>query len=109
MNQQIPPAISAADLYGVFQTNIAEAKQLYIGQNLVVSGIIAYIGPDMYGLPSIELSDSSTKRSQTLFVFRSGFPKDIVLERGMLITISGECIDVMPDGMVVIKKCEIEK
>ena len=53
MNQEIE-RIEAKDLYDAFKQN--NEKQ-YL-KRLEISGIATYVGPDVYALPSVELSES---------------------------------------------------
>lgn len=87
-----------------------ELFQLYQdGQNynmdiLTIDGPIRYVGPDMYGLPCIELGDTHNGHTRITCVFHDADLSDIP-DHGHA-TITGEC-QGFAYGMVIIKKAQI--
>ena len=96
--------IEAKALYDAFKQNNGEQ---YL-KTLEISGIVTYVGPDTYALPSVELSESEGGKSRVLCVlpFTDYFKltkvskTDRVVMRGNVLVFSDEY------DFVVVKKCE---
>ncbi len=103
MSQEIE-RIEAKTLYDAFKQN--NEKQ-YL-KTLEISGIATYVGPDVYALPSVELSESEGGKSRVLCVlpFTDYFKltkvskKDYVIMKGNVLGFADEY------DIVVVKKCE---
>ena len=94
--------VSARALY---EMDAAEAAKVYADKPVVVKGIAAKIGPNVYGLPSIELSDGLEGKTYVLCVLPYGdFFKLGDLKVGQELTISGEFRRGSVDGKSVLLK-----
>jgi hypothetical protein len=71
-----------------------------------VQGVVRYNGPDMFGLPSLELSDRVDGPCDVLCVFNNEGPIKSFPE-GSLVTIRSNYIDCAPDYGPTFKKCEV--
>ena len=94
-------------LYGNLGYNGTEKMIKYL-KTLEISGIVTYVGPDTYALPSVELSESEGGKSRVLCVlpFTDYFKltkvskTDRVVMRGNVLVFSDEY------DFVVVKKCQ---
>lgn len=93
----------------LYETDAAEAARTYADKPVVVKGIATYIGPDVYGLPSIELSDTPDGKSYVLCVLPfNDFFKLGDFKAGQELTVSGEFRRGSVDGkIVVLKQCVV--
>lgn len=100
-------------------TNVIEAKVLYNAfkqgkaeqykKKMRISGIATYVGPDVYALPSIELSETKDASGRVLCVLpfsdylklRKVSKKDRVVMEGNVLGFSDE------HDIVVVKQCKI--
>lgn len=97
--------IEAKELYDAFKNGNEEA---YKG-HCRISGIATYVGPDVYGLPSVELSETNTASGRVLCVLpftdylklRKVSKKDRVIMEGNVMGFADEY------DIVVVKRCEI--
>ena len=80
--------ISARALY---EMDAAEAAETYKGKPVVVKGFAVCVGPDVYSLPSVELSDEPDGKSYVLCVLPYG---DVFklgdFQKGQELTMTGE-------------------
>ena len=72
-----------------------------------MTGQISYIGADRYYRPSIEMGGNHYNGSQVVFIFASGYDKNVNVEKSQNVTISGECRGALQNGTVVIENCKI--
>ena len=100
-------------------TNVIEAKVLYNAfkqgkaeqykKRMRISGIATYVGPDVYALPSVELSETKDAPGRVLCVLpfsdylklRKVSKKDRVVMEGNVLGFSDEY------DIVVVKQCKI--
>ena len=100
-------------------TNVIEAKVLYNAfkqgkaeqykKKMRISGIATYVGPDVYALPSVELSETKDASGRVLCVLpfsdylklRKVSKKDRVVMEGNVLGFSDE------HDIVVVKQCKI--
>ena len=100
-------------------TNVIEAKVLYNAfkqgkaeqykKKMRISGIATYVGPDVYALPSVELSETKDASGRVLCVLpfsdylklRMVSKKDRVVMEGNVLGFSDE------HDIVVVKQCKI--
>jgi len=102
--------ISAYDLYSAFQKDKEEAKRVFSGKTITVRGIAVYVGPDVYALPSVELSDKKGGKDYVLCVLPfSDYLKLKNISKGENVAFSCECRGVTDEGLVVMKKCKSVK
>lgn len=101
------------------ETNKIEAKTLYDAfkqgngdqhkKKMTISGIATYVGPDVYALPSVELSETKDVSGRVLCVLpfsdylrlRKVSKKDRVVMEGNVLGFSDE------HDIVVVKQCKI--
>ena len=97
--------IEAKTLYNAFKQGKAEQYK----KRMRVSGIATYVGPDVYALPSVELSETSDVSGRVLCVLpfsdylklRKVSKKDRVVMEGNVLGFSDEY------DIVVVKQCAI--
>lgn len=101
--------MTAIELYDVFCKNDKETLKEYRMKTMIISGIAVKVGPDMYGLPSVELAGKEGDKCKVLCVLpftdylklRHVSKKDRVELRGEIRGYSDEY------DLVVVKQCEI--
>ncbi|MCR5270696.1 MAG: OB-fold putative lipoprotein [Prevotella sp.] len=98
---------SAADIHAAFVNDRNRAYKVFFSEHVEVSGEISYIGPDRYDRPSIEMGGNHYNGSQVVFIFTSGYDKNVTIEKNQNVTISGECRGALQNGTVVIENCKI--
>ena len=100
-----PSVVTALELYS---GDIEEWKETYAGQPVVVRGIATYVGPDQFGLPSVNLSDTAEGETYVLCVLPfSDFFKLGDVAVGQEATFSGELRGRVGDGFILLKNCTI--
>lgn len=101
--------ISIKELYDAFKTDEAAAKEKYAGKILTVKGFVTYTGPDVYALPSVELSEEKDGKARSLCVLPfSDYLKLRKVSKGEEAIIKGELRGFYEKGdQVLMKQCEI--
>ena len=102
--EQTNERVEAKTLYDAFKQ---KNEKQYL-KRIDISGIVTYVGPDVYALPSVELSESEGGKSRVLCVlpFLDFFKltkvskTDRVVMRGNVLGFADEY------DIVVVKKCE---
>ena len=97
--------IEAKVLYNAFKQGKAEQYK----KKMCISGIATYVGPDVYALPSVELSETKDASGRVLCVLpfsdylklRKVSKKDRVVMEGNVLGFSDE------HDIVVVKQCKI--
>lgn len=97
--------IEAKALYDVFKQGKGEQHK----KRMQISGIATYVGPDVYALPSVELSETKDASGRVLCVLPFGdylklrkvSKKDRVVMEGSVLGFSDE------HDIVVVKQCKI--
>ena len=97
--------IEAKALYDVFKQGKGEQHK----KRMQISGIATYVGPDVYALPSVELSETKEASGRVLCVLPFGdylklrkvSKKDRVVMEGSVLSFSDE------HDIVVVKQCKI--
>ena len=97
--------IEAKALYDVFKQGKGEQHK----KRMQISGIATYVGPDVYALPSVELSETKEASGRVLCVLPFGgylklrkvSKKDRVVMEGNVLGFSDE------HDIVVVKQCKI--
>ena len=97
--------LEAKQLYDAFKQNAAEP---YMGKQQI-TGIATYVGPDVYGLPSVELSESRDASGRVLCVLPfSDYLKLRKVKKGMTLTMEGNVLGFAEQyDIVVVKQCKI--
>ena len=90
-----------------YKKDPSKRQPTYTGENITVSGVVVYKGPDIHGLPSLELSDKVNGTSHVLCVFDSADSLNKI-SKGDDLTISGKFHIVSSDDMVVLKQSKIQ-
>lgn len=92
--------ISAYDLCSAFQKDAYS----YYGKDVIISGVVIRVGPDMYGLPSIELSDKPGGKMCVLCLLPTlDYLKLRKVSKGDEVKISGEARGLHNNDFVVVK------
>lgn len=60
--------ITAISLYDAYRDNTALAEETYGMKTMLISGIAVKVGPDVYGLPSVEVASKEDERCKVLCV-----------------------------------------
>ena len=99
-------AVGALELYN---GDPEEQKSAYADRPVVVKGIATYVGPDQFGLPAVNLSDSAEGKTYVLCVLPfNDFFKLGDVRVGQEITFSGELRGrAGEEGFIVLKQCRI--
>lgn len=104
MEQDRP--LPVKDIAQEFKENSDAARRRYSRKRLYIEGVVTYAGPDMFGLPSLELSDSAGGENAALCVFNEE-SSIRGLRVGDHVTILANFIDCVPEYGPTFKKCEI--
>ena len=100
--------VDVKEMYDELVADYDKAFPKYSEKRLTVTGIVSRIAPDVYGIPSLELSDSVDGRCYGLTVF---FTDDIYdkVKVGDKVTILGNILNIREPYGTTIKKCELLK
>ena len=98
-------SINAYNLLEEYKKDPSKRQPTYTGENIVVSGVVVYKGPDIHGLPSLELSDKANGTSYVLCVFDS-FDSINKISKGDNLTVSGKFHIISSNEMVVLKQSQ---
>lgn len=89
----------------LFRLTLEEIREKYGDGQLTVKGIAAEVGPDIFGLPSVTLSDAPDGTAHVLCVLPySDYFKLGNIEKGKEITMSGSPRGKTNEGVVVLKQ-----
>ncbi len=91
-----------------FSFKLREAEHQYLNKTVTVSGIVTYIGPDMYGLPSVELSEDVGVATQVICVF--AFANYLKLRKVTTLhqaVITGTVVGTFGENTIVMNECRI--
>lgn len=106
VSNSVPRVPSAIDLYNEFKADIPSMTDKYTGEKIEVSGIVVYTGSDVYGIPSIELSDTAGGKSYILCDVNS-FDQLSEVSVGDSVVMRGNFHVFGSDDWVVLKRSEI--
>lgn len=108
MTEQNKPVL-AKELYDAFKKDGAAAMKKYAGKTISLRGFVVYTGPDVYALPSVELSEAKNGRSRLLCVLPlSDYLKLRKVSKGDEVTVTGEVRAFYEKGdQVLLKNCVI--
>lgn len=103
--------IAVKDLYDAFKNDEAAAIEKYEKKTITIKGFVVYTGPDVYALPSVELSEKKGGKSRILCVLPfSDYLKLRKVSKGDEATITGEVRGFYEKGdQVLLKQCEIKE
>lgn len=100
----IAEPVSARELY---ELDFDEIKRKY-GDSVTVKGVAAEVGPDIFGLPSVTLSDAPGGTHYVLCVLPySDYMKLGDIEQGKEITMSGSPRGKTDAGVLVVKQSAV--
>lgn len=95
-------AIPAKELY---RLGIDEIRQKYGDGAITIRGVAVEVGPDMFGLPSVTLSDAPGGTPYVLCVLPYGdYLKMGDIEKDKEVTMSGSPRGKTDEGMLVVKQ-----
>ncbi|MDR2919028.1 MAG: OB-fold putative lipoprotein [Tannerella sp.] len=103
--------ITAKELYDEFKKDEAAATQKYGNKTITIKGFAVFVGPDVYALPSVELSEKKGGKSRILCVLPfSDYLKLRKVSKGDEPIITGEVRGFYEKGdQVLLKQCEIKE
>ena len=101
--------IAVKDLYDIFKKEDTETIEKYTGKTITLKGFAVFVGPDVYALPSVELSEKKGGKSRILCVLPfSDYLKLRKVSKGNQVVITGELRGFYEKGdQVLLKNCEI--
>ncbi|EII4617421.1 hypothetical protein LHM76_002773 [Listeria monocytogenes] len=105
-NQSTADVVKAYDLFEAYKDDSSKKEPTNDGENIVVNGVITYIGRDSHGTPSINLSDKANGTGYVLCVFDS-FDELEAFSLGQEVTVSANFHIMGSDGMVVLKQSKV--
>lgn len=86
--------------------DIEEIKRRHGAEPVAVRGVAKYVGPDLFGLPAVELSNAPDGPTLVLCVLPYGdFKKLENIRKGETVTFSGDPRGKTQEGVVVMKQC----
>lgn len=103
--------IAAKDLYDAFKKDEANAREQYADKTITLKGFAVFVGPDVYALPSVELSEKKGGKSRILCVLPfSDYLKLRKVSNGDEVIITGEVRGFYEKGdQVLLKQCVIKE
>lgn len=101
--------IDVLDLHNAFKADMNAADKLYWGKRITLKGFVLYAGPDIYTLPSINLSDKPGGNYYVICVLPFvDYPRLIGVKKDTEVMILGEYMHYMEEkDLIVIKRCKI--
>ncbi len=101
--------ITAQALCDAFIANKAKAEREYGNRVMKISGTAVHVGPDMFGLPCVELSDGKESRGRTICLLPfSDYLKLRNVSKGDEVVIEGEVRTINDSSQkVVVKHCRL--
>ena len=100
--------LSVKEVYDELLDDFKNVSEKYSEKRVIVTGVVSDIGPDVWGVPSLELSDTAEGRCYALTVFFDEKIYDEV-KVGDRVTILGNILNIREPYGCVIKKCELIK
>lgn len=101
--------IAAKVLCDAFIENKAKAEKEYSNRIMKISGYAIHVGPDMFGLPCVELSEEKEGKSRTICLLPfTNYLKLRNVSKGDEVVMEGEVRNLYDKGQtVVVKHCRI--
>ncbi len=97
--------ITAKELYDTFRANKAEAEREYGRRMMKISGYAVYVGPDMFGLPCVELSEKKEGPGRAICLLSIGdYLKLRKISKGDEVIMEGEIRSLYDKGQTVVVK-----
>ncbi len=101
--------IAAKALCDAFITDKTQAEKEYGKRVMKISGYAVFVGPDVYALPSVELSEKKDGKSRVLCVLPfSDYLQLRKVSKGDQVIMEGEVRSIYDkDQTIVVKECKI--
>ncbi len=101
--------ITAKALCDAFIENKAKAEREYGYRIMKIAGFAVHVGPDMFGLPCVELSEEKEGDSRTICLLPfSNYLKLRNVSKGDEVVMEGEVRSLYDKGQtVVVKSCRL--
>ncbi len=98
-------------VYDAFKKDKGAAQKQYGGKIQTVTGYVTYVGPDLYALPSVEISEKAGGKARALVVLPfSDYLKLRKLKKGDFVTCTGELRAFYDEGdQVLLKQSTVVK
>lgn len=103
--------VKVKELYDAFKKDETAARKKYSQKNMLLSGFVVYVGPDVYALPSVEISEKKGGKARALCVLPfSDYLKLRKVSKGDEVIVKGEVRGFYEKGdEVIVKECVIEE
>ncbi len=101
--------ISAVELYDAFRADKDQALKKYGNQTLLITGVAVKVGPDVYGLPSVEVAGKTGESCKALCVLPfTDYLKLRKVSKRDQVTMQGEVRGYAEEyDLVVVKQSKI--
>lgn len=101
--------ISAIELYNAYTKNAKKATEQYGMKTILITGIAVKVGPDVYGLPSVEVASKDGESCKALCVLPfTDYLKLRKVSKRDRVVIQGEIRGYADKyDLVVVKQCKI--
>lgn len=101
--------VTATELYDAYRNNGDEAEKTYRMKTMVISGVAVKVGPDVYGLPSVEVAGKADDKCKALCVLPfTDYLKLRHVSKKDRVEIQGEVRGYAEEyDLVVVKQCKI--
>lgn len=101
--------ITAVALYNVFRSDAELAANKYGMKTMLISGVAVKVGPDVYGLPSVEVASKEGESCKALCVLPfSDYLKLRKVSKRDSVVMQGEVRGYTEEyDLVVVKQCKI--
>ena len=99
--------VDVKKIYDELLADYEAAKTKYFEKRIILTGVVAKVGPDVWGVPSLELSDRADGRCYGLIVFPSEEIYDTV-RVGDTVNILGNILNIREPYGIVVKKSVLQ-
>lgn len=108
-NNKKMETISAVELYDAFRADKDQALKKYGNQTLLITGVAVKVGPDVYGLPSVEVAGKTGESCKALCVLPfTDYLKLRKVSKRDQVTMQGEVRGYAEEyDLVVVKQSKI--
>ena len=100
--------VDVKKIYDALLADYDSARAAYFEKRIILTGVVSKIGPDVWGVPSIELSDRADGRCYALVVFPSEDIYDKV-RIGSSVEVLGNILNIREPYGIVVKKSVLLK
>lgn len=108
-NEKKMEKVTATELYNAFRKDSKEAAKKYGMKTMIISGVAVKVGPDVYGLPSVEVAGKAGDKCKALCVLPfTDYLKLRHVDKKDQVEMQGEIRGYTSEyDLVVVKKCKI--